>query len=117
MDKALNAKLVELADGNLETSTLGCGGICCNSRKLVSVEGGDCSKRSNSFWKDFIIFVVNAQNRHIIFTASREVAPDQNGVASGWLLGRAAARIAGYLISKAQGLQLLQRLAPRTNER
>ena len=46
MDKALNAKLVELADGNLESKSLGCGGICCNGRKLVSVEGGDCSKRS-----------------------------------------------------------------------
>ena len=37
----------EGADGNLESKSLGCGGICCNGRKLVSVEGGDCSKRSN----------------------------------------------------------------------
>ena len=37
------------ADGNLESKSLGCGGICCNGRKLVSVEGGDCSKRSNYF--------------------------------------------------------------------
>ena len=46
MDKALNAKLVELADGTLESKSLGCGGNCCNGRKLVSVEGGDCSKQS-----------------------------------------------------------------------
>ena len=46
VDKALNAKLVELADGNLESKSLGCGGICCNGRKLFSVQGGDCSKRS-----------------------------------------------------------------------
>ena len=49
-DKALNAKLVELADGNLESKSPGCGGIRCNARKLVSVEGGDCSKRSNLFF-------------------------------------------------------------------
>ena len=47
VDKALNAKLVELAGGNLESKSLGCRGIGCNARKLVSVEGGDCSKRSN----------------------------------------------------------------------
>ena len=41
VNKALNAKLVELADGNLESKSLGCGGICCHGRKLVSVEGGD----------------------------------------------------------------------------
>ena len=29
----------EGADGNLESESLGCGGICCNGRKLVSVEG------------------------------------------------------------------------------
>ena len=34
-------------DGNLESKSLGCRGVCCNGRKLVSVEGGDCSKRSN----------------------------------------------------------------------
>ena len=45
VEKALNAKLVELADGNLESKSLGCGGICCNGRKLVRVDGGDCSKR------------------------------------------------------------------------
>ena len=33
----------EGADGNLEP-------ICCNGRKLVSVEGGGCSKRSNLFF-------------------------------------------------------------------
>ena len=37
----------EGADGNLESKSLGCRGICCNGRKLVSVEGGDCSKQSN----------------------------------------------------------------------
>ena len=31
----------------LESKSLGYGGICCNGRKLVSVEGGDCLKRSN----------------------------------------------------------------------
>ena len=36
--------LSKRADGNLESKSLGCGGICCNGRKLVSVEGGDCSK-------------------------------------------------------------------------
>ena len=35
--------------GNSESKSLGCGGICCNSRKLVSVEGGDRSKRSNFY--------------------------------------------------------------------
>ena len=38
-------------DGNLESKSLGCRGICCNGRKLVSVEGGDCSKRSNFLQK------------------------------------------------------------------
>ena len=33
-------------DGNLGSKSPGCGGICCNGRKSVSVEGGDCSKRS-----------------------------------------------------------------------
>ena len=37
---------VQRADGNLGSKSPGCGGICCNGRKLVSVEGGDCSKRS-----------------------------------------------------------------------
>ena len=46
VDKALNAMLFELADGNLESKPLGCGGICCNGCKLASVEGGDCSKPS-----------------------------------------------------------------------
>ena len=41
------------ADGNLESKSLGCGGICCNDRKLVSVEGGDCSKRSNFVFSRF----------------------------------------------------------------
>ena len=34
------------ADGNLESKSLGCGRICCNGRKLVSAQGGDCSMRS-----------------------------------------------------------------------
>ena len=39
----------EGADGNLESKSLGCRGICCNGRKLVSVEGGDCSKQNNFY--------------------------------------------------------------------
>ena len=40
----------EGADGNLESKSLGCGGICCHGRKLVSVEGEGCSKRSIWLW-------------------------------------------------------------------
>ena len=35
------------ADGNLESKSLECGGICWNG--CVSVEGGDCSNRNNLF--------------------------------------------------------------------
>ena len=46
----------EGADGNLESKSLGCGGICCNGRKLVSVQGGDCSERSNSVrWSSCLV--------------------------------------------------------------
>ena len=76
-DKALNAKLVGLADGNLETSTLGCGGICCNSRKLVSVEGGDCSKRSN-FCSCFSVVLLG------VFASCSIACPSPFGVLSVW---------------------------------
>ena len=42
------------ADGHLESKFLGCAGICCNGCNLVSVEGGDCSKRSNFLFSFFL---------------------------------------------------------------
>ena len=53
----------EGADGNLESKSLGCRGICCNGRKLVSVEGGGCSKQSILFPRFFPLFLINKMRR------------------------------------------------------